>query len=226
MTTSASLRMMTAHAHGRSDRVGLWIALALGALLMLAAALAGAEENGVAVKRAARFNATLSPGATLRVDNISGDIAAAAGKDFSATVSISVTAPTKERAEEILRATTIQQKREDQDLTLKSIWPYSETGYWKKKSGERYRYRGPGESRCEDCKITAHYQVTLPQGVHAVFHTVNGEVRSDGPDADLELRSVNGPVLVRGGRRAVSAESVNGKIDIAMQALPSLGGTP
>src|SRR5262249_45529130 len=97
MTSSASLRMMTAHVNGRSDRVGLWVALALGALLMLAAALAGADETGVTLKRTDHFNATLSAGATLRVDNVSGDIAAAAGKDFSATVSISVTAPTKER---------------------------------------------------------------------------------------------------------------------------------
>jgi DUF4097 and DUF4098 domain-containing protein YvlB len=233
MTQPSSLSVMTAH--GRSDRIGLWVALALGALLMLAAALAGGEENGVTVKRTDHFNGTLSPGASLRVENISGDIVAVGGKEFSATVSISVTAPTKERAEELLKATTVQQKRKDQDLTLRSIWPDSETGSWKKskdkdkdknkdkdKDSDRYRYRRSSEGRCEDCKITARYQVTLPPGVHAVFHTVNGEVRSEGPDADLELSSVNGPVLVRGGRRAVSAESVNGKIDIGMQALASL----
>src|SRR5215831_9315447 len=116
MMTSASLRMMTTH--GRSDRIGLWIALALGALLILAAALAGAEEAGVTVKRTDHFNATLGSGVTLRVENISGDIVAVPGRDFSATVSISVTAPTRERAEELLKATTIQQKRENEDLTL------------------------------------------------------------------------------------------------------------
>src|SRR5262245_65324561 len=98
MTTSASLRMMTTH--GRSDRVGLWVALALGAMLLLAAALAGAEESGVTVKRTDHFNGTLSAGSTLRVENVSGEIVASSGKDFSATVSISVTAPAKQRAEE------------------------------------------------------------------------------------------------------------------------------
>src|SRR5262245_50148379 len=172
MTTSASLRMMTAHVHGRSDRIGLWIALALGALLMLAAALAGAEEPGVTVKRTDHFNATLASGATLRIENISGDVVASAGKDFSATVTISVTAPTKERAEEILRATTIEQKREDQDFTLKSHWHW-ESGYWKRKSGDRSRNHGSGEGHCEDCKIIAQYQVTVPPGVHTVLRTVN-----------------------------------------------------
>jgi hypothetical protein len=209
--------------HGRSDRVGLWIALTLGALLLLAAALAGAEEPGVTVKRTDHFNATLSSGSTLRIENVSGDIAAVSGKDFSATVSISVTAPTKERAEEVLKAIGVEQSRDGDALALRSIWPLGDKSSWKtRKDGERYRSRRSGEPRCEECKITAQYQITVPPGVRTVLQTVNGEVRSDGPDGDLELRSVNGAVVVRGGRRAVSAESVNGRIDIAMQALPSL----
>jgi len=212
-------------AHGRSDRIGLWVALALGALLLLAATLAGAEENAVTLKRTDHFNATLPAGSTLRIENVSGDISATAGREFSATVQLTVTAPTKERAEELLRNTSILQKREDEELLLRSIWPYSE-GSWKTKDKDkdkdaRYRVRH-GRDRCEDCKITAQYQVTVPAGVRAVLRTVNGEVRSDGPDGDLELRSVNGPVVIRGGRKAVTAESVNGRIDIAMQALPAL----
>ena len=211
-------------AHGRSDRIGLWVALALGALLLLASALAGAEEaGGVTLKRTDHFNATLPAGSTLRIENVSGDVTASAAREFSATVQLSVTAPTKERAEELLRNTTVLQKREDEELLLKSVWPYSE-GTWKTKNKDgdtRIRIKH-GRDRCEDCKITAQFQVAIPPGVRAVLNTVNGEVRSDGPDGDLELRSVNGPVVIRGARRAVSAESVNGKIDIAMQALPAI----
>ena len=224
MTTATSLRVMTAQR--RSDRIGLWVALAIGALILLAAALAGAEESGVTVKRTDHFNATLPSGSALRIENISGDIVASAGREFSATVSVTVTAPTKERAEELLRGTSVLQKREDDELLLRSVMPYSENSWnWKMKSrdGEtRSRAKHRGEPRCEDCKITAQYQVTVPPGIRAILNTVNGEVRSDGPDGDLEARSVNGPVVIRGGRRAVSAESVNGKIDIAMQALPAM----
>ncbi|HJW14318.1 MAG TPA: hypothetical protein VJ776_06465, partial [Thermoanaerobaculia bacterium] len=207
----------------RSDWFGLWVLLALGLLLMLAASLAGANEAGFTAKRTDHFSATLPPGSTLRIENVSGDIVAVPGKEFSAVVTVSVSAPTKERAEELLAATTVLQKREGEGLSLRSLW--AERGSWKP-SRRNYIEINPsarrrGESRCEDCRITARYQVTIPPGVRAVLTTVNGEVRADGPDGDLEARSVNGKVTVRGGRRGVAAESVNGKIDVAMQALPA-----
>jgi DUF4097 and DUF4098 domain-containing protein YvlB len=190
---------------------------------MLAAALAGADDTGVTAKRTDHFNATLPAGSKLRIENISGDIVAVPGKEFSAVVTITATAASKERAEELLRLTTIEQKREDDELLLQSHWPESERWTWKTKHGSetdvKVRAHRRRDSRCEDCKMTAQYQVTIPAGVRAVFHTVNGEVRSDGTDAELELQSVNGPVTIRGARRGVSAESVNGKIDVAMQAL-------
>src|SRR5262249_48694987 len=221
MNSQTSPRVMNEQM--RSDRIGLWIALGLGALLMLAAALAGAEE-GVTLKRTDRFNATLPAGSTLRIENVSGDVVASAGRNFSAVVTVTVTAPTKARAEELLRSTTVTQRREDDELSLRSEWPYSDKKHWKSSrtwdanSWGRYWYR---DSRCDDCKITAQYEVTVPAGVRAILHTVNGEVRTDGPDADLDLQSVNGSVSARGARRGVCAQTVNGKIDVAMHALAS-----
>src|SRR5438132_6704986 len=78
----------------RSDWLSLWILLGLGALLMLAAALAGAEENFTAT-RTERFNANLSSRSTVRIENVSGDIVASPGKEFSAVVTTTVTAPTQ-----------------------------------------------------------------------------------------------------------------------------------
>jgi DUF4097 and DUF4098 domain-containing protein YvlB len=214
MISQTSLRVM--NDNNRSDRIGLWVALGLGALLMLAAALAGAEETGVTVKRTDHFNATLPSGSKLRIENVSGDVVATPGRDFSATVTVTVTAPTKARAEELLRLTTVSQNREDDEYSLQSEWPYSDRRTSKSSHARRH-----GENRCDECKITAQYQVTVPAGVRAVLETVNGDVRSEGADGDLELHTVNGAVSVRGGRRAVSAQTVNGKIDVAMQALPS-----
>ena len=213
MTSSASLEVMS----DKNTRAGLWILLATGALLILAAAL-GAEEAGFTVKRTDRFNATLSPGSTLRIENVSGNISVTPGKEFSAVVTVSAAADSKEKAEELLRATTILQERDGNEFSLRAVWPDSKRS---SKSPGRvfmdYRY---GKRRCEDCRISARYEVTVPAGVRAIFHTVNGDVRAEGCDADLELNSVNGKILVIGGRRGLVAGSVNGKVDVAMQSFP------
>jgi DUF4097 and DUF4098 domain-containing protein YvlB len=203
----------------KNSRAGLWVLLALGALLLLAAAL-GAEEAGLTVTRTDRFNATLSPGSTLRIENVSGDISVAPGKEFSAVVTVSATAATKQKAEELLRATTIRQEREGNEVSLRSLWPYSKRESSKSSHGIFMDYRY-GQRRCEDCRISARYEVTVPAGVRATLHTVNGAVRAEGCDADLELQSVNGAVLVHGGHRGLVAGSVNGKVEVAMQSLPA-----
>ncbi len=218
MTSSASLEVMS----DRNSRAGLWILLALGALLILAAALS-AEEAAFTVKRTDRFNATLPPGSTLRIENVSGDISVAPGKEFSAVVTVSAAAATRQKAEELLRATTVVQEREGNEVTLRSVWPYSKRGSSKTPGRMLMDYRYGG-TRCEDCRISARYEVTIPAGVRAILNTVNGDVRSEGCEADQELQSVNGAVVVRGGRRGVVAGSVNGKIDVAMQALPPSAG--
>jgi DUF4097 and DUF4098 domain-containing protein YvlB len=71
-------------------------------------------------------------------------------------------------------------------------------------------------------KITAQYEVTIPKGVRAVLHTVNGDVRAEGSvDAVLDLQTVNGAVTAHGALASVTAQSVNGKVDVSAPALPS-----
>src|SRR5438105_9514669 len=97
----ASLSLMTqkelpTSARSRRDRsVALWVPLVVGLLLMCLAAAARGES--AQAKRTDRFNATLSSGARLRIDNISGDIVATPGREFSAVVTVVVTAPTQSR---------------------------------------------------------------------------------------------------------------------------------
>jgi DUF4097 and DUF4098 domain-containing protein YvlB len=206
----------------RPDRVGLWVLLALGVLLMLAAAVGGAEEAGVTARRTDRFNATLAPGWTLRIENVSGDISAAPGQGFSAVVTVSVSAPTRQKAEELLRATTVLQKTADRELLLRSVWPYGERGAFSPRMflDPNPGVRRHGEARCGDCRITAQYRVTVPAGVRVILQRVKGDVRADGLDAEVEAHSVNGAVSVQSAGRSVAAESVNGKIDVALQSLP------
>ncbi|HYT32203.1 MAG TPA: DUF4097 family beta strand repeat-containing protein, partial [Thermoanaerobaculia bacterium] len=112
----------------------------------------------------------------------------------------------------------IVQSRDGEELSLDTQWPESEMG-------RPYRWRSGGERmrspRCRECKITAQYEIVVPPGVHALLHTVNGDVRADRLDGELDAQSVNGGVRVQGARQSVSAGSVNGKVELTLATLPA-----
>ncbi len=91
---------------------------------MLAAALARAEEPAFTAKRTERFNATMAAGSTLRIENVSGDIVAKPGRELSAVVTITASARTQEKANELLRGTEVNQHRRDDEYALTTEWPF------------------------------------------------------------------------------------------------------
>ena len=205
----ASLPMMNASPGNRverADRAVLWLLLVLGTLLMLfAAGTARGEESAT---RTDRFTATLPPGSTLRIENVSGDVVAAAGRDFSAVATVVVLAPTKARAEEVLGKVRMLQSREGNALSIEAEWPESRWRFDEERRGRMKRVA----RRCHDCRITARFEVTVPPGVAVSFRTVNGDVRARNLDGDLELRTVNGTVEARGVRGSLQGETVNGNV--------------
>jgi DUF4097 and DUF4098 domain-containing protein YvlB len=197
----------------RTDRVVLWLLLALGALLMLVAAgTAGAEESAT---RTDRFTASLPAGSTLSIENVSGDLTASPGPEFSAVATIVVAAPTKARAEEILGNVRLVQSRDGNAFSIETRWPASR---WRFDEERRGRYRRV--ARCQDCRITARFDVTVPPGVTVALETVNGDVRARNLDGDLELRTVNGAVEARGVRGSLQGETVNGNVLVDAVTLP------
>jgi DUF4097 and DUF4098 domain-containing protein YvlB len=190
----------------------LWLLLAVGALLMLAAAASG-EERGESATRTERIHATPAPGRTVRVQNVNGDVVASGGASFSAAVTITASAATRARAEELLEKTRVVQSEEGNELRIETVWPREFFG------GGRDRSRG--HVACRDCRVTARYELTLPPGTPARLETVNGEVRVHDVDGALNLHTVNGNVLVVGARRALRAQTVNGRLDAAAAALPA-----
>jgi DUF4097 and DUF4098 domain-containing protein YvlB len=191
----------------RADRLAVWILLVLGLLLMLVS-VGKAEPSATRVQR---FNGSVAAGQTIRVDNISGDIVASAGRDFSAVVTLTVSAATQQKADEILKKTEIVGDHHGDGWNLETIWPGRRSG------GRGSRSRSP----CDRCRISARYEIVVPPGVTVELQTVNGDVRLRDVDGELNLDTVNGSIEVRGARRSLSAQTVNGKIDAVAQALPN-----
>jgi len=196
-----------------ADRLALWLALGLGLLLMLVSAAKGEEAPATRVDR---FNGTLARGQTLHVENITGDVIAAPGAQFSAVVTVSVTATTPQKAGDILKKIQIRSEHDDDGWSLETVIPGAHSG----RRGDSYggSYGGPA---CGQCKITARYELVIPPGVTAELQTVNGDVRVHDLDGDLDLQSVNGSIEARGARKGLSLQTVNGHIEAVAQALPA-----
>lgn len=200
----------------RTDRAVLWFLLALGmALMLLAAGTARGEETA---NRTDRISATLPAGATVRLDNVSGDVIAVPGREFLAVATIVVTAPNRDRAQDVLEKVRIVQRREGDVLSIETRWPESR---WRFERTDGRSGRRRLLARCEDCRINARYDVTIPPGVEAILGTVNGDVRVRDLDGDLRLRTVNGRVEATGVRRSLDAKSVNGDVVGAAIAAPA-----
>ena len=189
----------------RADRIVVWILLALGMLLMLATA--GKAEQPTST-RVEKFNGTLRAGQTIHIENISGDIVASAGKEFSAVVTLTVTAPTAKEADSALGMTKIAADHDDDGWSLETHWPGR-------------RSSGRHGSPCEKCRITARYEIVVPPGVTAELQTVNGDIRTRECNGELKLETVNGAIEARGVRQSLDANTVNGRIDASADALPS-----
>ncbi len=197
----------------RSERIALALVVAFGALLMLIASRAFGDELPFSAKRTDRFSAALGQRGTVRIENVSGDIIASPGKDFSVVVTTTVAAPTQKRADEILSKTTIAQTNGDDGFALETLWPNARS--FRDERGRRHAF-----VRIEDCHINARYEVTLPPGVTAIFKIVNGEVSVKDVDGELDLSSVNGNVRVAGTRRSFKARTVNGRVEATAAQLP------
>src|SRR5215467_2739144 len=81
----------------RADRIAVWVLLAIGLLLMLVSVGKGEQPT---VTRTDRFNGTLAAGQTIHVENVSGDVIASPGAQFSAVVTITAWAATAKKANE------------------------------------------------------------------------------------------------------------------------------
>src|SRR6185295_2534909 len=126
---------------------------------------------------------------------------------FSATATVVVVAPTRARAQEVLKSVQLVQSREGNELTIQTRWG---DRTWRFERGGRYRWKDfPGWG---DARVNARFEVTVPPGVTARLETVNGDVHARDLGGDIRLRTVNGAIEARGVRRSVDAQTVNGNV--------------
>ena len=191
----------------RAGRLAVWILLALGLLLMLVSA-SKAEQ----ISRVTTVSGTLSSGQTLQVQNVSGDVIVSPGRQFSAVVTLTISAATKAKAEELLSHTRIEQSHDEDGWSLETRFP-----------GNRHDGDWGRAMNCRDCKVVARYEVTVPAGVNLSLSTVNGDVKVAECDGELELETVNGSIEARGVKGTLQGQTVNGRIEAVAGALPSSG---
>jgi DUF4097 and DUF4098 domain-containing protein YvlB len=191
----------------RAGRLAVWILLALGLLLMLVSA-SKAEQ----LTRVTKVNGTLSAGQTLQVQNVSGDVVVSPGREFAAVVTLTVSAATKAKAEELLSRSRIEQSHDEDGWSLETHFPGNRNeGDWNR-----------GMS-CRDCKVVARYEITVPSGVNLSLETVNGDVKVQDCDGELQLETVNGSIEARGVKGTLQGQTVNGRIEAVAVALPPSG---
>ena len=97
-----------------------------------------------------------------------------------------------------------------QDVLVCALWGENSTC-----NEDGYRSRNnTNRNRTND--VTVEFRVRVPRGVKIAAHGVNGEVRVEGVQSEVEAASVNGSVYVatRGG--PVSANTVNGSVRASM----------
>lgn len=83
----------------------------------------------------------------------------------------------------------------------------------------------PGENGrlgSEDSDVEVEFRVRVPEGVHFVGKTVNGEVEARNLRSEASLRTVNGAIHVSTTRTA-KAETVNGSIEAEVGRLSGAG---
>ncbi len=191
----------------RAGRLAAWILLALGLLLMLVSASKAAQ-----LTRVTKVNGTLSAGQTLQVQNVSGDVVVAASREFAATVTLTVSAATKAKAEELLSRTRIEQSHDEDGWSLETHFP-----------GNRHDGDWNRGMNCRDCKVVARYEITVPPGVNLSLETVNGDVKVQDCDGELQLETVNGSIEARGVKGTLQGQTVNGRIEAVAVVLPPSG---
>ena len=171
-------------------------------LRLLAAAVAALFCSAASVSVQAQdfqWRGRLTPGQTLEIKNINGDVHAVAASSGDAEVTATKTAhdsnPDDVRIEVVPHAGGV---------TICAVYP-----------GGDCEAGSGGRSRSQNNDTTIRFDVHVPAGVNFGGRTVNGSVEAESLSGDAEGHTVNGSVRMSTTGLAL-ANTVNGSITVTM----------
>jgi hypothetical protein len=146
----------------------------------------------------------IKPGGRLDIINVNGQIEASlsSGAQVEVRAVREARAGSEEASRELLRKSEMREEVTPDRVTIQAP-----------EDGER----GRGFRRAQ---LTIKYDVRIPKGLNVMLKTQNGEVRLDNIEGPrIEVASTNGGISGRGVSGAVEASTVNGGIQMDMQAV-------
>lgn len=178
------------------------------ALLAVALPAIAPAQEGRLERDVFTWNGRIPEGRWIMIRNLNGPVyVEATGGD---RVEVTGTRRTRRGDPEYVRFEVKRFGASDQDVLVCALWGDSATC-----NEDGYRTRGQNNrNRTND--VTVEFRVRVPKGVKVAAHGVNGEVRVEGVEAEVEAGSVNGGVFVETRRGPVSASTVNGSVRAVM----------
>ena len=190
---------------------GSWTARlsALGVAVALLAPAALTAQQGRLERDVFTWSGRIAESRWIMVRNLNGPIRVEASNGDR--VEVTGTRRTRRGDPEFVRFEVQRFGPNNQDVLVCALWGENSTC-----NEDGYRSRRDTRERNRSNDVTVEFRVRVPRGVKVAAHGVNGEVRVEGVEAEVEAASVNGSVFVQTRRGPVSANTVNGTVRASM----------
>ena len=185
------------------------IGLAAVAALCVAPLPSGVHAQNRGVEREAfTWAGRIREGRWIMVRNMNGTIEVLPGS--SDKVEVTASRHTRRGDPDYVRFEVKKFGTNEEDVLVCALWGDNAS------CDERsYRSRNDGRRRNNN-EVSVDFTVRVPKGVKVAVFSVNGEVRVDGVDSEVDAGTVNGGVFVRSTGGPVSANTVNGSVRATM----------
>jgi hypothetical protein len=177
------------------------------ALALLAAGTLGAQE-GRLERDVFTWSGRIPENRWIMIRNLNGPVHVVPGTDDR--VEVTGTRRTRRGDPEYVRFEVQRFGPGNQDVLVCALWGENSTC-----NEDGYRTRN-NDNRNRNNEVSVEFRVRVPKGVKVASYGVNGDVRVDGVENEVDASSVNGAVFVDSRSGPVNASTVNGSVRASM----------
>ncbi|HET9454196.1 MAG TPA: DUF4097 family beta strand repeat-containing protein [Gemmatimonadaceae bacterium] len=177
------------------------------ALALLAAGTLGAQE-GRLERDVFTWSGRIPENRWIMIRNLNGPVHVVPGTDDR--VEVTGTRRTRRGDPEYVRFEVQRFGPGNQDVLVCALWGENSTC-----NEDGYRTRN-NDNRNRNNDVSVEFRVRVPKGVKVASYGVNGDVRVDGVENEVDASSVNGAVFVDSRSGPVNASTVNGSVRASM----------